>query len=310
MNADRFDRQIPLFGAEGQRRLSAAKVAVVGAGGTGSIVVPQLALLGVRKICVIDHDEIEESNRNRHLCARYNDPIPGTRKVDTAARMAREFDPHIVVEAIPSSLLSMAGFEAVKSADYVFGCVDLEGIRLVLLELCMAFNKPYIDIATGVEAGPPAFYGGRVCCSLPGNGCLACMGELDTAEATRDLESADQQRDRQAIYGVEKTILGARGPSVVSINAVTASLAVTEFMKLCTGLTLPTRLTKYDGAMSRVSPSRDAPGPDCYYCKGIAGTGTNAETTRFIHMTKFPVTVDIRNTSAFTPDKTTGRNSR
>ena len=170
MNAARFDRQIELFGAEGQRRLRSAKVAVVGAGGTGSVVVPQLALLGVGKISVIDHDEIEESNRNRLFCARHHDPIPGTKKVYAATRMTHEFDPSIMVDAIPTNLLSASGFEAVRSADYVFGCVDLEGIRLVLLELCMAFDKPYIDIATGIEAGPPAFFGGRVCCSLPGAG--------------------------------------------------------------------------------------------------------------------------------------------
>lgn len=282
MNATRFDRQIGFFGEEGQRRLGATHVTVVGAGGTGSMVVPQLALLGVGSISVIDHDVVEESNRNRHFCARHTDPIPGTRKVDTAARMAWEFDPGIEVRATPQSLLSPAGFEAVKSADCVFGCVDLEGIRLVLLELCMAFNKPYIDVATGVELGPPALFGGRVCCSIPRSGCLACMGELDVSEAARDLESPDQRRDRLAIYGVDKRSLGARGPSVVSINAVVASLGVTEFVKWSTGLALPTRLLKYDGGMSRVSPSRDQPGPDCYFCHGLVDSGDRAGTERFI----------------------------
>lgn len=282
MNATRFDRQLALFGVEGQSRLRAAKVAVVGAGGTGSVVVPELALLGVGHIIVIDHDAVEESNRNRHFCARHDDAIPGTAKVDIARRMVNEFDPSITVEAIPESLLSVAAFQAVRSANYVFGCVDLEGVRLVLLELCMAFSKPYFDIATGVEAAPPPMYGGRVCCSLPGGGCLSCLGELDAAEAGRDLESSEQRRDREVIYGVNRAALGAHGPSVVSINAVVASLAVTEFMKLCTGLAAPTRLLKYEGGMSRVSPSRDAPAADCYYCKGIAGTGADAGTGRFI----------------------------
>ena len=150
------------------------------------------------------------------------------------------------------------------------------------LELCMAFQKPYIDIATGVEAGAPPIYGGRVCCSLPGLGCLACLGELDVAEAAKDLESTDQRRDREAIYGVEKASLGTRGPSVVSINAVTASLAVTEFMKLCTGMATPTRLLKYDGGMSRVTVSRDEPAACCYFCKGIAGSGDGAGASRFL----------------------------
>jgi len=282
MNAARFDRQLALFGFEGQRRLRDARVVVVGAGGTGSVVAPQLALLGVGHISIIDHDEIEESNRNRHLCARHEDPIPGTPKVDTLRRMILEYDPTITVDVVTASLLTQDGFRAVIAADYVFGCVDLEGIRLVLLELCMAFNKPYIDVATGVEAGSPPIYGGRVCCSLAGSGCLACLGELDVKEAARDLESVNQRRDREAIYGVDKTSLGARGPSVVSINAVVASLAVTEFMKLCTGMATPTRLLKYDGGKSRVTVSRDEPAAGCYYCKGIAGSQRGAGTERFI----------------------------
>lgn len=282
MNAARFDRQLPLLGKEGQARIRARRVTVIGAGGTGSVVIPQLALLGVGHISIVDHDEIEESNRNRHWCARHGDTIPGTLKVDTARRMVLEYDPTITVDVIAKSLRSGQAFEAVKTADYVFGCVDLEGIRLVLLELCMAFNKPYIDIATGIEAGERPVYGGRICCSLVGAGCLACLGELDMAEAARDLESSGQRRDREAIYGVNKSALHGRGPSVVSINAVAASLAATEFMKLCTGLGRPTRLLKYDGGMSRVSASRDEPAPDCYYCKGIAGSGDAAAVDRFI----------------------------
>ncbi len=89
MNANRFDRQISLFGEDGQAKLRASKVAVIGVGGTGSVVVPQLALLGVGHLILVDHDEIEESNRNRHLCARQSDPIPGTSKVAAAGRIAR-----------------------------------------------------------------------------------------------------------------------------------------------------------------------------------------------------------------------------
>lgn len=282
MNDRRFDRQIRLFGAEGQRRLRAARVAVVGAGGTGSVVIPELALLGVGHISIIDHDELEESNRNRHLGARHHDPIPGTKKAEITRRMAQEYDPGVEITVIPDSLMTRAAFDAVRAADYVFGCVDLEGARLVLLELCMAYSKPYIDVATGVEPGPPAAYGGRVCCSIPRAGCLACLNELDANEAARDLESISQRRDRDAIYGVDVAALGNSGPSVVSINAVVASLAVTEFMKLCTGVAQPTRLLKYDGQMSRVSQSRDAPAKDCYFCEGLAGTGDGADTARFL----------------------------
>lgn len=282
MSNRRFDRQIPLFGREGQEKLRGARVAVVGAGGTGSMVIPQLALLGVGHIVVIDHDEVEETNRNRHFCARFADPVPGTLKVSTAERMVHEFDPSIAFHRIPQSLLTVEGFEAVKSADYVFGCVDLEGVRLVLTELCAAYAKPYIDVATGVEPGDVPLYGGRVCCAIGDKGCLACLGELDVVEAARDLESSDQRRDREAIYGIDRSLLEGRGPSVVSINAAVGSLAVTEFMKLCTGLDDPARLIKYDGRACRVSVSRDEPQPDCYYCNGVWAQKGGADVERLL----------------------------
>ncbi len=282
MIESRFDRQLPLFGQAGQEKLTAARVAVIGAGGTGSALIPQLALLGVGQLVIVDHDEVEHTNRNRHFCARHTDPIPGTHKVDTARRMVTEYDPSIAVEVVRASLLTKDGFAAVTSADYVFGCVDLEGVRLVLTELCAAYGKPYIDVSSGVEPGDPPRYGGRVCCSVGGEGCLVCLGELDTQEASRDLETEGQRMDRQAIYGVRTELLAGRGPSVVSINAVVASLAATEFMKLCTGLDRPSRLVKYDGRMSRVTVSRDDPRPDCYYCKGVWGTRGQALVERFL----------------------------
>lgn len=282
MIESRFDRQLLLFGEDGQAKLGASKVAVIGAGGTGSVVISLLALLGVGRLILVDHDEIEETNRNRHLCARHTDPIPGTLKVATARRMVREYNPTVAVDVVPSSLVTRDGFNAVKAADFVFGCVDLEGIRLVLLELCAAYAKPYIDVATGVEPGPPAMYGGRVFCAVDGEGCLACLGELDVAEAAIDLETPDQRRDREALYGVANAALGGRGPAVVSINAVTASLAVTEFMKLCTGIDPPTRLLRYDGRTSRVSVSQDAPDSHCYYCKSVWGTRQESDVERYL----------------------------
>jgi len=282
MTDNRFDRQLPLFGKVGQDQLRATKVVVIGAGGTGCFVIPELALLGVGEITIVDHDHADTTNRNRHLCIRYTDPVPATLKAHAVARYVGELDPTVRVHVLPTSLLTPEAFEAVVAADFVFGCVDLEGVRLVLTELCAAYSKPYIDVASGVEPGAPAQYGGRVCCAMDGKGCLVCLGELDVSEAGRDLESTSQRRDREAIYGVDKAHLGARGPSVVSINGVIASLAVTEFMKACTGLSLPTRLIRYDGRLSRVTVRTDPPMPDCYYCAAVRGAGTAADVERYL----------------------------
>lgn len=282
MTHERFDRQIALFGEEGQKKLRAARVAIVGAGGTGSVVIPELALLGIGSMAIIDHDELEETNRNRHFCARVGDPIPGTKKVDIGARMALEYDSATKITLIPHSVLTPEGFAAVRNADFVFGCVDGEGIRLVLTELCAAYAKPYIDIATGVSPEPPISYGGTVCCAIAGQGCLVCMRELDLAEAAQELASPGQRKDHERIYGVDRAHLRGRGPSIVSVNAVAASLAITEFMKLCTGIGIPARLLKYRGESGVVATSRDTPSPNCYYCKHIYGSEGGADVERYI----------------------------
>src|SRR5580704_4749734 len=60
-----FDRQVRALGVEGQRRLSALRVGVVGLGGTGSQVVQQLSHLGVRKLILVDADRVEDTNLPR-----------------------------------------------------------------------------------------------------------------------------------------------------------------------------------------------------------------------------------------------------
>jgi hypothetical protein len=282
MTTSRFDRQIALFGKEGQAKLRAAHVVIVGCGGVGSAVAPQVAMLGVRRITLIEPEEIETTNRNRHWCIRASDPIPGTLKVDIVERAIKEYDPEVEVVKIPRSLMSEEAFAAVKTADFVFGCVDSEGARLVLTELSAAYGKTYIDVASDIPREAPQMYGGEVCCAVGGHGCLVCLGMLDLAEAGRDLESDEQRRDRQRIYGVDRAALGRSGPSVVSINTVVAGLAVMEFVKLCTGMEGAARVVRYYGATARVSQSRDEPAPDCYYCKGIRGTGADADVERYV----------------------------
>ncbi|MFP5327656.1 MAG: ThiF family adenylyltransferase, partial [Acidimicrobiia bacterium] len=66
---DRAARQVLLWGAQGQRRIRDARVVVVGAGGTGSHVVTQLAHLGVGHLVIIDHDVVERSNLSRLIGA-------------------------------------------------------------------------------------------------------------------------------------------------------------------------------------------------------------------------------------------------
>lgn len=280
--ADRFDRNVLLFGKEGQEKLRAASVAVVGVGGLGTHVVQQLARLGVGAVGVIDSEELDWTNLNRYVGVRHDDPIPGSRKVDLAERLVHSIDPDIRVVKVFDSLVSEQGFEVVYGADYVIGCLDSEGARLILTELCAAYCRPYFDLASDVVSGEKPEYGGRVCAALGGEGCLVCLGVLDVGEAQRELSGPEAHRDQEAIYGVKRSALGRSGPSVVSINGVVASLGVTEFMVAVTGLRPPKRLLFYYGHGGTVRLRTDEPLPDCYYCKGVRGLREKADVERYI----------------------------
>lgn len=282
MENKRFDRNIRFFGRKGQERLAATHVAVVGIGGLGTHVVQQLALLGVGRLILIDKEEIDETNLNRYIGVKRTDPIPGTHKVFIGKRLIEEINPDINVVGIKASLLSEQAFNVILQADYVFGCLDSEGARLILNELCAAYSKPYIDLATDIIPGEPPNYGGRVCVAWDGQGCIVCYDQLDIAEVQEDLESPEARKTRKAIYGVPQESLNEAGPSVVSINGVIASLGVTEFMLWVTGIRLPKRLCTYHGNMGRVTINSDNPAPDCYYCKEIRGKEDAADVQRYL----------------------------
>lgn len=282
MTIDRFERQLRFFGKEGQAKLAATHVAVVGVGGLGTHVVQQLALLGLGELSLIDSEELAGTDRNRYIGTRHDDPIPGTPKVEIGERIVWDSDPTIKVVKIPDSLVSEQGFAAVIAADYVLGCLDSEGARLVLTELCAAYSKPYFDFASDILPADQLTYGGRVCSAWDGRGCLVCHGEIDVAEAQEELSGPEGRRLREAIYGLDQALLGRSGPSVVSINGVVASLGVTEFMVAVTGLRGPQQLLKYYGNTGKVTVSADRPMPDCYYCARIRGLGDSADVQRYL----------------------------
>lgn len=282
MTKERFDRSILFFGKEGQERISSSHVALVGIGGLGTHVVQQMALLGVGRLTLIDKEDLDTTNLNRYVGARYYDPIPGTPKVNLGYRLVKEINPGIQVELIPHSLISVEAFNAIIKADYVFGCLDSDGARLVLNELCAAYAMPYIDLASEIIPGSSIEYGGRVCIAWDGKGCIVCHEAIDIAEAQTDLLCKDARHDRDAIYGVKQGALAGAGPSVVSINGVVASLAVTEFMLGVSRIREPKKLLTYNGKMGVVLNKKDEPAPDCYYCREIRGKKDAFDINRYL----------------------------
>ena len=281
MHSERYDRNIRFFGKEGQDRLASVSVAVVGVGGLGTHVAQQLALLGVGRLVLIDKGELKESSRNRYIGARHDDPVPGSPKAFIGERLVHDINPRIAVDPVHDQLASHAAFEAIKGCDYVFGCLDNDAARLVLNELCLAYSRPYFDLASDIPG--ESQYGGRICVAWDGMGCLVCRGEVDAAEVYVASMTEEQRQDYEAIYGVRAEVLGEVGPSVVSINGVVASLAVTEFMLVATGMNdQPRPFMKYHGHLGRVTIVADPPTSDCYYCVKVRGKGDTAGLSRYL----------------------------
>jgi molybdopterin/thiamine biosynthesis adenylyltransferase len=280
MVEDRFSRQVLAFGEVGQRSLALSHVGVVGVGGLGSQIIQALAYLGVGRFTLIDDDRVEPSNLNRLIGAKPNDI--GRSKAEILTKTVAAINPDALCEPIVQNLRSRTALAALQNASVVFGCVDNDGARLILLELCCAYRKLYIDSATEIvppQAGAPLDFGGRVVVSVPGDFCLMCASELDTEAAKVDLESAPVRSARAAHgYGIGQA---AVAPSVVSLNGVIANIAVTEFMAKVTGLRSPITKSTYKGMRGIVQVSLDKRRDGCINCEYLVGRGDRAEIMRY-----------------------------
>jgi hypothetical protein len=278
MDNGRYSRQIALFGAEGQQKLAASRVAVIGLGGLGSQVCQQLAYLGVRSFNLVDDDTVTRSNLNRLIGAGEGDV--GAPKVAIAQRLIKSVLPDSGVRVHQQRYPDPDVRSAIAESSVVFGCVDEEPVRVQLLEVTSELGIPYIDAATDVV--PPAngrgdrlVFGGRVCFCFVSGGCLSCLDQLDQEGLRTATMTEEQRRDRAAIYGVERSALAETGPAVVSLNGVVASLAVTEFMVWVTGLLVPQRVLTYRANVGTVARNLDEPRSGCYYCSRYARVGEN-----------------------------------
>ena len=237
-----------LFGAAGQQKLARCRVGIAGTGGLGCHVGQQLAYLGVPNQTLVDEDVVELRNLNRLVGATPADI--GRLKVDVIADMVKVILPDADPVKVPYRLEHPQARAALADVDVIFGCLDYDLSRLHLIELATAAAIPFFDLATDVipEPGVTPSFGGRLIFSGQGQRCPYCMGELDQAEIRRAMMTPAELAAEATIYGVPVTALTATsGPSVVSINGVVASLAVTEFIKFITGLATPAPSLRYIG---------------------------------------------------------------
>jgi molybdopterin/thiamine biosynthesis adenylyltransferase len=276
---ERFDRQVRALGQEGQRKIAEARVAIVGLGGTGSIITQQLAHLGVGRLLLIDQDHLELSNLNRVVGA--SSEVIGRPKVEVAAELVHRINPAIGVEIHATEVMDSATLALSTDVDLIVGCVDSDAARLVMTAISQAYLVPYIDCAVGItgRADRVTEAGGRVVTWVPGRACLVCCREIDLAVAAQELESSPERAFRQA-HGY---VAGAHMPdaAVISLNGTVASLAATELVALLTGLRSSVPYTYYDLLEQRSGQRAVKRDPGCPLC-AIQGRGSSAGLDRFL----------------------------
>lgn len=228
-----FARQELALGREGQARLRGLRIAVIGLGGTGSVVAMQLAHLGVGGLVLIDGDVVEASNLSRIVGAAHADV--GAPKVEVAARYARNLGFSEVVAALREPV-SAKHEPLLASCDVLVSCVDKLTPRAFLNRLAYRHCVPLVDLGVAFRTGDDGRItgdAGRVVVVGPGRPCLACWGHLDPHRMREEnLSADDRRRDIAAGYleGVD-----APQPSVISFNTSVAGAAVIEIMRLATG---------------------------------------------------------------------------
>ena len=99
---ERYERQLRIFGKEGQEKLKKAKVFIGGAGGLGSSISLYLAAAGIGRIRIVDHGTIELSNLNRQIL--YAEDDLEKRKSDCARERLKRLNPGIEVESFSETI--------------------------------------------------------------------------------------------------------------------------------------------------------------------------------------------------------------
>jgi molybdopterin-synthase adenylyltransferase len=192
---ERFSRQIilPEIGPEGQRRLLAAKVLIVGVGGLGSPAALYLAAAGIGTIGLVDGDRVELSNLNRQVLHGTSDV--GASKVDSAAAKLEALNPDIAVKTYPHRVTIETLIPLLCEYDFILDATDSHESKRVVNRAACATRKPYSF------AGVLRF-GGLVMTILPGrSACYECVFPSCDSEITDPAQAG--------VLGAVPGILGA-----------------------------------------------------------------------------------------------------
>ncbi|MGQ9735301.1 MAG: HesA/MoeB/ThiF family protein [Thermaceae bacterium] len=140
----RYHRQmiLPQVGPEGQARLKASSVLVVGAGGLGVPVLMYLVAAGVGRVGIVEMDQVELSNLHRQVL--YTAQDVGRPKVEVAAERLRALNPHVQVEGFPVRLTSENALEILRPFDLIVDASDNFPTRYLVNDAAVLLDKPLV----------------------------------------------------------------------------------------------------------------------------------------------------------------------
>jgi adenylyltransferase/sulfurtransferase len=166
-DAERYERQIRIFGKEGQEKLKNARVFIGGAGGLCGAISLYLAAAGIGRLRIVDRDTVQLSNLNRQIL--YTDGDLGKGKPGCARERLKSVNPNTEVEAVTETISEQNINDLVASFDVIVDAMDNFPTRYLLNRAAQAQNIPLFHGA--VER----FYG-QATTVIPGKtACLRCI---------------------------------------------------------------------------------------------------------------------------------------
>lgn len=167
----RYSRHIilPEVGGKGQKKISGAKVFIIGAGGLGCPVGYYLTAAGVGTIALMDNDVVELSNLQRQIA--HSVKTLGFNKADSAKNTFESLNPDVNVIAIRDRINNKNILEIIKDYDIIVDGSDNFPTRYLVNDACVMLKKPLVS-------GAILRFEGQVTTILPGDGpCYRCLFE-------------------------------------------------------------------------------------------------------------------------------------
>jgi molybdopterin/thiamine biosynthesis adenylyltransferase len=231
---------LPHIGEDGQERLKAARVLVVGVGGLGSASALYLAGAGVGRIGLIDDDVVSLSNLQRQVL--YDGSELGRSKVAAAASRLQDLNADIEIVPYNIRFTTENGRDVAKDYDLIVDGTDNFQTRYDINEACLSLGLPYVYGAIFRMEGQMSLL-----CS--GGPCYRCLFPEPPAEPV--------------LTGEQAGILGA-------VPGTIGTLQATEAVKWIVGFGQPLvgRLLVYDAAVMRFDEVEIQRDPHCPACGG------------------------------------------